>query len=821
MPAQELPHHVIMRQPATRWQDASPTGNGAIGAMIYGQLCRDIILLNHEALYYPRGRGELVDVSDQLPEVRRLIDQGRYAEARTLLPRVHAERGGAPEGSTSDFTDPYQPFCDIRLQTTTDGPFRHYRRGIDLTTGRAWIEWDDDTGATVRELFVSRSTDTVYLRIRSSKPEGVAYRLSLRRDDASRRDGAWASRKDLPPPACEQRAEQDGWLVFTGLFPEVPGAATCACGAVGRLDITGGRLTVEGDELAVDGAAELLLRVKLFVRKNPDESFIHREVIVHQDRVKLFAHENSDEDIPALRAQLQQEPADFDQAFAAHAPLHRELFHRMTLDLSADSPASNEELLMAAYEEEAPTALIQRLFAFGRYLLICSSRPGGWPANLQGIWNGDCAPAWNSDFHNDENIQMNYWQALPGNLPELTLSLFDYYERHLDDFRANARQLYGCRGILLPIAQTTHGIAFPCVWTNWISAAGWLAQHFYDYYLFTGDRDFLAQRAVPWLRAVAEFYEDFLYADPDGRLVFSPSLSPENTPTGAGMDILTINATMDIAICREVLGNLCDACELLGIEPDSVARWRSMLAGLPAYEVNEDGALREWLHPRFADNYHHRHQSHLYPLFPGFEITQETHPELFAACRTAVEKRLVIGLASQSGWSMAHMANIYARLGDGDRALECLEILARSSVGPNLFTYHNDWRDMGLSLAGWGRVPPFQIDANFGLTAAILEMLVFSKPGLVKLLPALPAKWPRGQAHGIACRGGIRLDLEWDLPRGSISATLTSKTDQQVQVRLPAEMKSVESGHVRQDGEHSYVRLDLAREETVRFHAVR
>ena len=797
MAAEEQLHHMIMRQPATRWQDASPTGNGALGAMMYGQICRDTILLNHEALYYPQGRRQLVDVSDQLPEIRRLIDQGQYAAARALLPRVHAERDGVPEGSTSDFTDPYQPFCDIRLQTATDGPFRHYRRGVDLATGRVWIEWDDDAGSTVRELFVSRSTDTVYLRIRSGKPGGGAYRLSLHRENAARRDGAWASRDDLPPPACEPRAAEDGWLTFTGRFPEVPDAETYSFGAVGRLTITGGQLRVEADELVVEGSSELLLQVKLFVRESPDAT------------------------IPALRNQLQEEPANFDQAFAAHAALHRELFDRMSLDLYANTPASNEELLMAAYEEAAPTALLQRLFTVGRYLLICSSRPGGWPANLQGIWNGDCAPAWNSDFHNDENIQMNYWQALPGDLPELTLPLFDYFERHLSDFRDNARKLYGFRGILLPIAQTTHGVAFPTVWTNWISAAGWLAQHFYDYYLFTGDCDFLAQRAVPWLRAVAEFYEDFLYEDPDGRLEFSPSLSPENTPTGAGMDILTINATMDVAVCREVLGNLCDACELLDTDPEAIARWRSMLDRLPAYAVNEDGALREWLHPRFADNYHHRHQSHLYPLFPGFEITRESRPELFAACRTAVEKRLVIGLASQSGWSMAHMANIYARLGDGDRALECMEILARSSTGPNLFTYHNDWRDMGLSLSGWGSVPPFQIDANFGLAAAVLEMLAFSKPGLVKLLPALPARWPHGQARSIACRGGIHLDLEWDLPRGSMSATLISKSDQQVQICLPAGMKPVEFDPVHQDGEHFYLHLDLAREKPVHFHAAR
>jgi len=210
-----------------------------------------------------------------------------------------------------------------------------------------------------------------------------------------------------------------------------------------------------------------------------------------------------------------------------------------------------------------------------------------------------------------------------------------------------------------------------------------------------------------------------------------------------------------------------------------------MLMKLPEYEINEDGALREWLHPAFRDNYHHRHQSHLYPLFPGFEITRETHPELYEACRVAVEKRLVIGLTSQSGWSMAHMANVYARLEQGDLALECIEILTRSSTGSNLFTYHNDWRDMGLSLTGWGTDPPFQIDANYGMTAAILEMLAFSKPGFIKLLPAIADRWRCGRTSGIACRGGILLDLSWDRNEGRLDIRLVSRTDQEILIKFP------------------------------------
>jgi len=786
MLSEQTKHYMTMRYPATRWQDASPTGNGAIGAMMYGHIRSDIILINHEALYFPRGCGELLDVSDQLSEVRRLIDEGKYNDAAKLMPSVHAKRGGMSEGSTSDYTDPYQPFCDIRLRTSTNRPFKNYRRGVDFQTGRIWMQWSDDAGDFVRELFVSRANDTIFLRIRGSKSGSVSHRLRLLQHDASTQiEGIFAA-KGLKSAEYKSNAEEDGILTFSGKYE-----GKFSFGAVGKVTIKNGKMRAENGEIVIEGSDELTLEVKLFIHEEPEDA------------------------IPQLRDELKSSGTDFDSALSEHVILHGELFRRMELDLRDDVATSNEEMLMQSYDGEASVSLMQGIFDYGRHLLICSSRSGGWPANLQGIWNGDYMPAWNSDFHTDENIQMNYWQALPGNMAELALCYFDYFERYLDDYRNNAKKLHGCRGIFLPIAQTTHGIAFPTIWSNWISAAGWLGQLFYDYFLFTGDRNFLANRAIPWLKETALFYEDFLFEGKDGKLVFSPSLSPENTPSGGGMGLLTVNATMDVAICREVLSNLCEACEVLDIEQDGVSRWRKMLDKLPEYEVNEDGAMREWLYPTFKDNYHHRHQSHIYPLFPGIEITEETNPKIYEACRMAVEKRLVIGLTSQSGWSMSHMANIYARLGEGNRALECLEILSRSSMGPNLFTYHNDWRDMGLSI--YSNNPPFQIDANFGMTAAMIEMLVFSKNGIIKLLPAIPDKWIHGKANGIACRGGVIVDVIWDFQKGYMKASLVSDRDQTILIKLPKKAKRVEispSGKTAEKSELGELYISIALEKS-------
>ena len=382
--------------------------------------------------------------------------------------------------------------------------------------------------------------------------------------------------------------------------------------------------------------------------------------------------------------------------------------------------------------------------------LISSSGTEGMPANLQGIWGGEYGPPWAADYHTDMNIEMNYFQALPGNLAEITLPYFDYYESLLDDYRANARNLSGCRGILAPMGGTSHGVA-SFDWSYWTAGAGWLAQLFYDYWLFTGDREFLERRAIPFMREVALFYEDYLVEEDDGTYAFVPSLSAENVPANSESHC-TINATMDIAVAREILTNLSNACELLEIEEQDVKRWRRMLTKLPPYLINEEGALKEWSHRDFADRYEHRHLSHLYPVFPGLEVTSWRQPEIFQACRVAM-KRKMEELEYPCCWSYVYAANTFARLEQPQEALAALKIVARGYVLPNLFTtlwlYHH-------------RPPMMQFEAASGIPAAIMDMLLYSEPGSIKLLPALPAEWSKGHVHGLRARGGFEVDLDWN-----------------------------------------------------------
>lgn len=753
---------MFMYQPATRWQDAVPCGNGSLGALVYGHIRNEIITINHESLFLKSYKPSIAPVDHYIPQLREMLLEGRYREGtQFFIEKLKENYYG--QGTT----DPYQPAFDIRIDTETKGAYADYRRSLDFETGEAVVEWKDEDNQFYRKLFVSRADDVIVMQLSTSKDDGLNCRLALLPRELEDITGM-GSGKDIQGkqlPFTHEISLDGQYISFKARYLNGD-----EFGGVAKVVVNEGESIIEEEYINVKGARSVLLILKLYV------------------------FESGSSAVKRLRNELDEMRADYDILFKRHVVFHSKLFNRLSLDLEVKSPAvSNEELLLETYKKDVPAELIQRLFDYGRYLLISSSRPGGLPANLQGLWNGDYYPAWSSDYHNDENIQMNYWAALPGNLPETTIPYFDYYESMLEDFRTNARTVYGCRGILVPIAQTTHGFLYgDLIWTAWTAGAGWLAQLFYDYWLFTGDREFLEKWAVPFLKEVALFYEDFLIEGEDGKLMFVPSLSPENVPSIHDASLISINATMDVAIAKEVLNNLCNACELLGIEEDGIKRWREILEKLPEYQINEDGAIKEWIHPELTDNYHHRHQSHIYPLFPGLEITKENNPILFDAIKTAVEKRLVVGMTSQTGWSYAHMANIYARLEDGDRALECLELLCRSCVGPNLFTYHNDWRSQGLSMFwGHGSQPPFQIDANFGLVAAVLEMLVFSTPGMIKLLPALPKSWKKGEIYGVLCRGGIEVDIQWDMGNNQIKTAFTSSSPQRIVVKFPGTPVSI------------------------------
>ncbi|NEW05771.1 glycoside hydrolase family 95 protein [Paenibacillus sp. SYP-B3998] len=737
-------HLLTMCYPASwwrsLWREALPSGNGRIGAAVYGGVHEETILLNHEDLWWGGENPSLPKVSDRLPEVRRLLHEGHAPEADRLLSDALKAQGYFPKLASP------LPLGDFKIYMPLRKAFRNYKRTLHMETGEVAVNWTDGETRYERRLFVSRTDDAVILDIRKWGPQSIEARFNLQLHD----------KRDFRKPGIVFPEGEEMDVTSTHLYYAAHNLDGTDFGAVARVVVDGGQAAIGKNGLTVKDADSVLIIIK------------------------LFASGNRGDEWKRLEDELNGLACSYDVLLNKHRIEHGRLFSAMEFDLAAEGrDLSNEELLLQAYQGETPDALIEKMWAYGRYLLISSTRAEGQPCHLYGLWCGDYDAVW--AFHMvNENLQMIYWQALSGNMPELLLAVFNYMDKLMADFRINAKQLFGCQGIFIP-APSVPGSGLlkhtsPHI-IHWTGGAGWVSQHYYDYYLYTGDKAFLRDRALPFMREAALFYEDFFTLGDDGFFISAPSNSPENTPGnywgGPGKSMgTTMNATMDFAIAKELLTHLIEGAEAVSLYIDDIPRWRNMLEHLPPYELNEDGSVKEWMHPFYADNNHHRHESHVYPVFPGTEVTRASDPDLFQAFVTSIEKRLVIGLKEQSGWSLAHMANNYARMGQGDSALECLEILGRSCVMNNLITLHNDWRGMGIGVdMDWA---PVQIDANMGWTSAIQEMLLFSVPGELHILPGRPSRWTKGKAGPLLTRDGVACTLQWDVAEGQLDLILRS-----------------------------------------------
>jgi alpha-L-fucosidase 2 len=744
---------LVCRTPARDWREALPLGNGCLAALVYGRTAAEVVTFNHERLWGGMNTLPLPDVGDELPAVRRALGEGRYGEAENIMER-RLER----EGYGDAFSGAYMPGPDLLIRSHTKLGYSDYRRTLDLATGQAVTTWRGGKTPRMRRCFVSEA-DAMFV-YDCGVPEGNAARHDIHLEPHNLRDTFLNG------------------LVRTAIFPNVT-HREFAEGAGIEVDLGNGCRYLAA--FRVRGAA----------------NFVHHDGVVTCDlgagAAILCAVEPCDGaqagDVAALYAALSGRNETYDELFARRlaGPRVRGAVEFELACSAAERTRSNEELLLEAFSGHLPGVLVERLFHYGRYLLAASSRPGGLPAHLQGKWNGEYAPPWNCAYFNNENLQMTYWQALPGNMPAALLPVFDMYESLMEHFRENAGKLFGCRGILLPLynspfnGRQTNLQAHVLYWTG---AGAWLAQLYWEYWLFTRDRAFLADRAVPFMREVALFYRDFLQIGPDGKAVMSPGNSPENRAL-PHLTSVCVNATMDFALVRELLTNLLAAAEELGRKDPEAADWNKILGSLPEYQVDDTGAIREWMHPDFGENHQHRHISHIYPFFPGHEIPPDPAHPLFAAVRQAVEQRMDIGLAEQTGWSFTHLANIFGRLGEGGQAHECLAHLAQSCLGTTLFSYHNDTRGMGVTMDfTWGLAAPLQLDAVLGFPAAVMEMLLYSSPQEIRLLPALPEAWPRGHFAGWQTRCGVEVACRWDTDSGEIAADLRAHRDTSFLLRL-------------------------------------
>lgn len=772
---------LMLKRPASvnkeMWKTGLPIGNGITGALVFGAISEETIIVTRHDLWHARENYKPIpDVSFALGEMRELIDKGEYIEASAHMQRALGDRGFPSFKEAVPF-----PLGAISLNYQHDGlNFKKYRRGVDMENGYAFVKWQDQFGQHEKKTFVSREDGILYYNIKGSQK--CAFTLGF--GEYNNLD--WYSENEKKRRQEKQKLESGENTIY--YYANVDGQGF------------GAHLKVE---IADDG----------YCRKNGNGGLFVESA---DFTVKLLSFAKTEAD-----ATLLNNSPDFDTALEKHAAKHSEIFNKVSIELVDDGDKSfeltNEELIDEAYEDTASNTLYEKLWRFGRYLFVSAWTEESNPFPLYGLWAGTYDLPWNCHVCN-ENVEVIYWHVLSGDMAGCIKNLIRYYYNKLDGCRENAKNLFGCRGIYIPTYTTPEtmdgqNLTPPTptvpVTLNWISGAGWLSLHFYQYYLYTHDVETLNSKIIPFMIEAARFYEDYLCYDESGKCKIYPSVSPENTPLNLMHDKrisnlghpcpVTVNSTMDIAVMKNLFTHLIELVSLpeceVEIDSESIEIWKKILAAIPDYMINSDGAIKEWMHEDLLDNYDHRHFSHLFPIFPGDEISMASPKEIYEAFREAAERRLV---KSQSGWSFPHLACIRTRFGNGNGALESLATMIKGCLLDNFFTLHNDWRHMGASMV-IDFMTPIQLDALMGSVSAIQDMIMQYNKGDLFILPARPDQFEKINARGLK------------IPEGKISISYADNID----ITISAERNSDLTLHY--NGQKKGLSLKSGETVTIKF----